>query len=62
MESKMQNDNYFGMVKCKIPNFLGLYLVSSKIHNLLTLLWPFETLLVSFPLEATFLPKFLYGA
>jgi hypothetical protein len=27
----MQNTNYFGMMKCKIPKILGLCLVSSKI-------------------------------
>jgi hypothetical protein len=32
------------MMKCKMLKFLGLYLVSSKIQNLLSLLWALEAL------------------
>jgi hypothetical protein len=32
----MQNANYFGMVECKMPKFLGSCLVPSKIQNLLS--------------------------
>jgi hypothetical protein len=45
MRCKIQNTNYFGMMKCKIPKFSGLRLVLSKIQNLLLLLWPLEALL-----------------
>ena len=42
---RMQKTNYIGMNKSKIPNFSGLYLVPSKMHNLLPLLEPHEALL-----------------
>ena len=49
----MQNVNYFGVMKCKMPKFSGLYLVPSKMHNLLPSLWPLDALLGFFwPLEA----------
>jgi len=31
----MQNVNYFGVMKYKMPKFLRSYLVSSKMQNLL---------------------------
>jgi hypothetical protein len=33
MKHKMQNINYFGMMKCKMSKFLWIYLVPFKIPN-----------------------------
>jgi hypothetical protein len=33
MEYKIKNANYFGMMKCKMPKFSWVCLVSSKIPN-----------------------------
>jgi len=43
---KMQNTNYFGMIRCKILKFLGLCLVPSKMQNLLLSLGFLEALLL----------------
>jgi hypothetical protein len=48
----IQNSNYFKMTKCKMSKLLKLYLVSSKMQNLLPLLWPLEVLLGFLPLKA----------
>ena len=41
---KIQNANYFEMIKCKMPKF-SEFLVPSKIQNLLPLWEPLEALL-----------------
>jgi hypothetical protein len=35
MERKMQNANYFGMMKCKMPKFSWVCFVPSKMPNFL---------------------------
>jgi len=51
----MQNANYFGMIKYKMPKFSGSCLVPSEVQNLLSSLQPFEALLGFFGL---FRPKY----
>jgi uncharacterized Zn finger protein (UPF0148 family) len=51
----MQNANYFGMMKYKMPKFSGSCLVPSEVQNLLSSLQPFEALLGFFGL---FRPKY----
>jgi len=46
----MQNTNYFGMMECKMSKFLRLYLVLSKMQNLLLLRGPLEAFLGFFGL------------
>jgi len=53
MKYKIQNMNYFRMMKCKMPKVLELCLIPSKIYNFIVLIWPLEALLDFFlPLEA----------
>jgi hypothetical protein len=45
MKYKIQNANYFEMIKYKMLKISKLCLVPSKIQNLLTLLWSLKALL-----------------